>query len=246
MMNRRPLGFTLLVLALTIPATPAVAQNPEQVKRSRTVISVGTRTVRTSLDAQALESIRESAENGDARAQRILGIAYQEGRLLPKDDAEAALWYRKAAEQGDPLGQRLLGAAYDRGLGVPEDHVEAAQWYLRAADQGQAWAQLIIGSMYQRGRGVPQSDAQAAEWFRKSAIQGNRGGQNALGAMYESGRGVAEDHVRAFAWYDLASKQDSAAATRFKDKLRALMTAEQIAEAHELSAELEERVSQGK
>ena len=100
--------------------------------------------------------------------------------------------------------------------------------------------------MYQRGRGVPQDDAEAVEWFRKSAMQGNRGGQNALGMMYESGRGVAEDHVRALAWYGLAAKQGSGAATRFKDKLQALMTAEQIAEAHKLSAELEERFSQGK
>ncbi len=64
--------------------------------------------------------------------------------------------------------------------------------------------------------------------------------------MYESGRGVAEDHVRAFAWYDLASKQGSGVAARFKDKLQALMTAEQIAEARKLSAELEEQFSQGK
>lgn len=246
MLHRRPLGFALLVLALMMPTTPAVAQNPEQIKRSRTVISADTRNVRTSLDAHALESIREAAENGDVRVQRILGMAYQEGRILPKDHAQAALWYRKAAEQGDPLGQRLLGAAYDSGSGVPEDHLEAARWYRRAADQGQAWAQLSIGSMYQRGRGVPQNDAEAAEWFRKSAMQGNRGGQNALGAMYESGRGVAEDHVRAFAWYDLASKQGGASAARFKDKLRALMTAEQIAGAHKLSTQLEERFSQGK
>lgn len=246
MMNRRPLGFALLVLALMMPTTPAVAQNPEQIKRSRTVISADTRNVRTSLDAQALESIREAAENGDVRAQLTLGIAYQEGRILRKDYSQAALWYRKAAQQGDAGGQRLLDAAYDSGLGVPEDHAEAAQWYRRAADQGPPSAQLTIGWMYHRGRGVTQNDPEAVEWFRKSAMQGNSGGQNALGMMYESGRGVAEDHVRAFAWYDLASKQGIGVAARFKDKLQALMTAEQIAEAHELSAELEKRFSQGK
>ena len=100
--------------------------------------------------------------------------------------------------------------------------------------------------MYERGRGVPQDDAEAAEWFRKSAIQGNRGGQYALGMMYESGRGVAENHIRAFAWYDLAAKQSLGPAARSKDNLQALMTPEQIAEAHKLSADLQERVSQGK
>ena len=101
--------------------------------------------------------------------------------------------------------------------------------------------------MYESGRGVPQNDAEAVEWFRKSAIQGNRGGQYALGKMYESGRGVAEDqdHVRAFAWYDLAAKQGLGPAAGSNDKLQALMTPEQIAEAHKLSAELQELVSQG-
>ena len=104
----------------------------------------------------------------------------------------------------------------------------------------------MIGSMYQRGRGVPQNDAEAMEWFRKSARQGNGGGQNPLGAMYKSGQGVTEDHVRAFAWYDLASKQGIGVAARFKDKLQALMTAEQIAAAHKLITELQEGFSQGK
>lgn len=238
--------FALIVLALTMMATLAVAQNSERIERSRPVLSASTPNVRTSFDGEALESIRRAAENGAVRAQRNLGIAYQEGRIPPKDHAQAALWFRKAAEQGDSLGQWLLGAAYDSGLGVPEDHVEAAQWYRKAADQGQASAQWTIGSMYERGRGVAQDDVEAAEWFRKSAIQGIRGGQNALGMMYESGRGVAKDHIRAFAWYDLAAKQDSGGAARFKDKLQALMTPEQIAEAHKLSAELQERVSQGK
>ncbi|MDE0624612.1 MAG: hypothetical protein OXH83_23340, partial [Bryobacterales bacterium] len=99
------LEFALFVLALTMMATLAVAQNPEQIKRSRPLLSASTPNLRTSFDAQALESIRRAAENGAVRAQRNLGIAYQEGRILPKDHVQAALWYRKAAEQGDPLGQ---------------------------------------------------------------------------------------------------------------------------------------------
>ncbi len=244
----RTLGFALLVLPLAMVAPRTFAQNPEQItqSRSRTVLKAGTPNPRTSLDAEALESFRSAAEDGEPSAQRVLGVAYQEGRVLPKNDTQAAHWYRKAADQGDASAQWLLGALYDSGLGVPEDHVEAAQWYRRAADQGHSAAQWTIGSMYQRGRGVQQDDVEAAEWFRKSANQGNRGGQTAIGRMYEGGQGVAEDPVRAFAWYDIAAKQDYGVAARLRDRLQADMTVEQIAEAQNLSAELAEGISQGR
>lgn len=235
----------LFALALTMMAPWALAQDPGRIHQSRTMVRAGTPDPRTSLDAQAVESIRRIAESGEAWAQRVLGVAYQEGRVLPKDYVQAAYWYHKAAERDDALGQWLLGALYDRGIGVPENHSEAARWYRKAADAELALAQWTIGSMYERGRGVPQNDAQAVRWFRKSANQGNRGGQNALAMMYASGRGVAEDHVRAFAWHDLAAKQGSGAGSRLRDKLQVEMTAGQIAEAERLSAELSERISEG-
>ena len=219
---------------------------PPSKVRSRSVLRAGTPNLRTAFDAEALEAIRAAAVNGVARAQRRLGIAYQEGRVLPRDHAQSALWYRKAADQGDATAQWLLGALYDSGQGVPEDHVEAAQWYRKAADQGLAQAQWTIGSMYQRGRGVAQNDAEAAEWFLKSARQGNRGGQAAVGIMYERGQGVAQDFVRAFAWYDIAASQDSKVAARYKDELKERMTSEQIAEARSLSAALSEQISHDK
>ena len=243
----RTLGFALLVLPLAMVAPRTFAQNPEQItqSRSRTVLKAGTPNPRTSLDAEALESFRSAAEDGEPSAQRVLGVAYQEGRVLPKNDTQAAHWYRKAADQGDASAQWLLGALYDSGLGVAEVHEEAAFWYRKAAEQGLARAQWCIGSMYQRGRGVPQHDAKAAEWFRKSANQGNRGGQTAIGMMYERGQGVAEDPVRAFAWYDVAAKKGYGAAAKFKARLEQRMTAEQVAEAQDLSATLSERISQG-
>lgn len=244
MVNRRPLGFALLVLALTVMATLAVAQNPGHMGRSRPALCTGTPSLRTSFDTRALESVRRAAENGEVRAQRNLAIAFQEGRTLPRDYGQAARWYRKAAQKGDR--QWLLGAAYDRGLGVPEDSVEAARWHGKPADQGQASAQLAIGSMYQRGRGGPQRDLKAAEWFRKSAILGNREGPCAIGMMCETSRGVADEYVRAFAWFDVAAKQDYRVATTARDKLQLLMAAEQIAETHKLSTELQERFRKGK
>ena len=64
--------------------------------------------------------------------------------------------------------------------------------------------------------------------------------------MCETSRGVADEYVRAFAWFDVAAKQDYRVATTARDKLQLLMAAEQIAETHKLSTELQERFRKGK
>ena len=63
------------------------------------------------------------------------------GRGVPKDDAEVVRRCRLAAEQGNAAAQTLLGAMYANGEGVPEDAAEAVRWFRLAADQGDVRAQ---------------------------------------------------------------------------------------------------------
>jgi TPR repeat protein len=77
----------------------------------------------------ALRVLRPLAEGGDARAQYMVGLAYDLGNGVPQDHAKAANWYRKAAIQGAPDARASLGALYARGQGVPQDYVQAAQWW---------------------------------------------------------------------------------------------------------------------
>ncbi len=48
----------------------------------------------------ALKEFKALAEQGNAMAQNNLGTIYEEGKVVPKDYAEAFNWYKKAAEQG--------------------------------------------------------------------------------------------------------------------------------------------------
>jgi len=50
--------------------------------------------------ATALKHFRALAEQGNAKAQNILGWMYNYGLGVTKDRAETVRWYRKAAEQG--------------------------------------------------------------------------------------------------------------------------------------------------
>ena len=84
---------------------------------------------------QVRENIRK-AEQGDAKAQSVLGLTYSLGLGVPQDSQEAVKWYRRAAEQGYAHGQFSLGVMYYFGEGVPKDHVLAYKWFNVAAAQG--------------------------------------------------------------------------------------------------------------
>jgi TPR repeat protein len=85
--------------------------------------------------ACALRLAQPLAEQGDARAQSLVGLIYYIGRGALRDDAKAVDWLRLAADQGDAAAQFRLGLMYSEGQGVPQDHAEAAKWYRLAANQ---------------------------------------------------------------------------------------------------------------
>ena len=86
--------------------------------------------------ATALREWTPLATQGDARAQAILGVMYDNGRGVPQDDAEAVKWYRLAAEQSDAWAQNNLGVMYEYGQGLPQNFVASRMWYNLAASAG--------------------------------------------------------------------------------------------------------------
>ena len=82
-----------------------------------------------------IDQLRTKAEQGNARAQLVLGVRYEQGQGVFQDHEEAARWYRLAAEQGNASAQIMLyqidssvgrrGVSNGRIQGVPEDDKEA-------------------------------------------------------------------------------------------------------------------------
>lgn len=103
-------------------------------------------------------AIHVRAEQGDAKAQALLGLIYVRGQGVAQDTVTAVNWLRKAAEQGYAAAQYGVGVAYANGEGVPRDDTAAVVWYRKAADQGQAQAKYHLGWMYAEGRGVAHDD----------------------------------------------------------------------------------------
>ncbi len=54
--------------------------------------------------------LTNAAEEGDARAMRLLGAAYAQGQGIKADSALAKKWYLKAVAAGDPEAKAELTA----------------------------------------------------------------------------------------------------------------------------------------
>ena len=154
--------------------------------------------------AQALIWYRLAADQGNARAEYNLALAYQNGEAVPKDMAQAMAWYRKSADQGDPAAELNLAVVYDQGMGIPQDYAQAAYWYRKAAEQGLAKAEAGLGFLYLKGNGVPKDEIQATTWMLQAAKQGETHAQFNLGACYVNGVGVDRNLDEGYFWIFLA------------------------------------------
>ncbi len=156
--------------------------------------------------ATVLQLLRPLADEGNARAQTLVGTLYGGGLGVPKDDAKAAQWYRKAAEQGHVDAQYLLGYVYQSGWGVAKDAATAMIWYRKAAAKGHARAQRALDhvAFEARRQGLAKK---ASRRYREAALQGDATGQYNLGFLYEKGLGVPQDYVEATKWYRLGANQ---------------------------------------
>lgn len=190
------------------------------------------RRLRTSPEdaAKAVRWFRPAADQGDTLAQYYLGIAYDAGKGVGEDDAEAARWFRcaertwrLAAARGDANAQYLLGGMYMNGNAVLKNYVEAERWYRMAATGGHVLAQSQLGLLYGLGwphEGIPQSWPEAERWYRMAAEQGHSPSQYELGNMYAWGfRGVERDVVEAARWWRRAAEQGHQPAQRRLDSV---------------------------
>jgi uncharacterized protein len=121
--------------------------------------------------AGAFEWCRRAADGELAWAQYNLGLMYQKGEGVARNEAEAAHWYRLAAAQGFAEAQQRLADLYYLGRGIPRSYTQAALWYRRAAEQGNARAQFQLGHLYDVGLGIEHDYTQYRYWTRMAAEQ---------------------------------------------------------------------------
>jgi TPR repeat protein len=162
----------------------------------------------------ASNSYLSAAPQGGAVAHSNLGLVYETGFGVTKNDAEAASHYKLAAAGGIAVAQNNLANFYRDGRGgLPQNDVEAVRLYKLAAAQDEAVAQSNLGWMYENGRGVTKNAAEAARLYKLAADQDNAVAQNNLANLYRDGRGgLPQNDVEAVRLYKLAAAQGEAVA----------------------------------
>ncbi|KAF9900831.1 hypothetical protein EC991_006864 [Linnemannia zychae] len=162
--------------------------------------------------AKVLEWTLNTAQQGYAPSQFVLGVQYKQGNGVAQDYAKALEWLLKAANQGHADAQNAMGTMHENGQGVARSPTRAMEWYLQAAKLGNVQAQNNIGFLYEKGEGVPQDYAKAMGWILKAAHQGYDQAQFNVGVLYKHGRGAMQDYSKAMLWFIKASSQGHAAA----------------------------------
>lgn len=116
--------------------------------------------------SRAMQLLHPFAEQGDAHAQHMVAIMYQNGLGVAQSDVAAWKWMKDAADQGYGLAQHGLGFMYLEGECVDKDAATAANWFNKAAEQGLAGSQLALALMYEEGNGVPQDLEKAQRLYK--------------------------------------------------------------------------------
>lgn len=153
---------------------------------------------------------REATSHNEAKAQNSLGLCYEDGVGVEKNETAAVEWYTKAANQGFADAQLNLGFCYEDGIGVEKNFTAAVEWFTMAANQGHDDAQFGLGDFYYAGIGVEKNYSTAVEWFTKAANQGYDRAQYNVGNFYFNGIGVDQNYSTAVEWYTKAANQGHA------------------------------------
>lgn len=155
----------------------------------------------------------EGVEAGDSISMNGLGLLFQNGFGIDKDDKRALELFKSSAALGYGNAFVNLGRAYrDGALGVQQDFSTAITWFKKGTDQGNVYAQYALGDMHYFGQGFPQNYQEAAHWYRLASSQGEARAQYSLGYMYDKGQGVSQDLEEALRFYTMAAEQGNRSA----------------------------------
>ncbi|MBR6026245.1 MAG: sel1 repeat family protein [Neisseriaceae bacterium] len=94
-----------------------------------------------------------------------LGLMYEEGRGVEKNEMRAKQLYEQAANFNDADAQYNLGTMYSDSDTITNDYELARQWYEKAAEQNHIHANIALAFLYLEGRGVEPNPEKARSYL---------------------------------------------------------------------------------
>jgi len=159
-----------------------------------------------------IQILQKKADEGDLRAIRNLGVAYNDGKAVPPDPKKAFAFYQKASSGGSSWAMNATAWFYLEGKGVTKDATRAYELYLQSALQGNENGQSQVGWMLREGVGTQKNLPESFRWLQQAVERGHVGAMEHLGWNYEQGLGVSADPGKAFELYKQSAEQGNAGA----------------------------------
>lgn len=134
-------------------------------------------------DAQALQMLEQSASKSFLPAIVELGLCYNSGRWVKRDQHKAeTLWRNAAALGNEEAGTRL---AILKIRGGKKEYEPAVTVLQKALNDGSILAEFAMAYCYETGTGVSQNKGEAARLYRSSGQRGSQDAFRALQRMYD-------------------------------------------------------------
>ncbi|MBT3784667.1 sel1 repeat family protein, partial [bacterium] len=147
----------------------------------------------TPLFSSPVNSLKESARNGDAQAAYELGLYYSDETSAEQNWDYAVYWFFHASLKGHQKSQVALSLLMKQGLGLPKNEEESNRWLEKAANSGFTPAQVRVAENFERGHGTLRDVKKAIDWYTSAADRGDPNAQTTLCRFYELGEGVEKD-----------------------------------------------------
>lgn len=173
--------------------------------------------------ADLLAALQDAAAAGQPVALWRLGVMYENGEGVQKDDVKAFQYFSRIANdhadapprslEADVVAQSFvkMGEYYEEGLpdaGIKADVTHAQALLLHAASYfGDAEAQYRVGELYLQKDGLDYNPLQSARWFSLAARKGHPLAQARLGDMLFNGDGIDPQPVEGLMWLTIAQQR---------------------------------------
>jgi hypothetical protein len=118
----------------------------------------------------ALPHYRKAAQSGHADAQARLAALTASGKVISRNDVEAAQLAKASASQGSAEGKGVLGLLMLQGRGMHADQARAVRLIRDSAEAGNRLAQYTMASLHFRGRGVQRDFTSAVMWLELASL----------------------------------------------------------------------------
>ena len=150
--------------------------------------------------SRAMEWLKESAENGDAESQYLLGMCYKDAKCgIEQDYTNAFKWLKLAVKQEYKQAKKPLESCY-KDLGYSDDKRDI-ELLLKLAKQNDVEAQYQLAFHYRLKRNY----SEAFKYLTQAGKNGHFTAQLTLGDLYHKGkRGIQKNPTEAIKWYKRA------------------------------------------